>query len=605
MKGGLQELVHKPGSDLFPSIRTEVASSLLRTPVEWRERVVHSVVPLDEHYFEEQISVQFKVNPWIVWDAASWVLELAGLAGQSSNGHENEGYSDLSTLDADDWVGEVLTLDIPLLTMPKQLTLRVDLKDGVGESKPLTNRLGNSLLAEYQLRRRLFDENFSTLPSSGTPGVLRALTHCIPGSLVHPSRFDDDPDVGAAHARALESSHLSSSTLNDAAEAMGHFLTRTAGPVLSEASSSPSLLDLLARGRWLAEELDQRYRSPMVGLQNPLTNPLLLWPDYQWLRYERVYGSTPGAEEKESFIHACIRLQDLVRGLLLRSIEERDYSAHSALADLVLYCHSWPAFVRMPVRLGESQLLKFRSTNRVFMAHPKSKRREFGESVARKVWPDRKVVHGYPFYVGYAKATHLEILSPDTSAIRIAAGKASATYGARMMKGPYQIRALFELEHSSSEQTQAFYTARTRESLGREFGHQHDKVVLFIHYRLRDSITTLYWMTTIYAALIATALIPNWPWEHFPFRDQILNSPWSTWIIDRFGGLADRFLVVSPALNDASGTIIVALTATVLGTLANRERATVAARCSEGFRWRLGILLGLLFLDLLFRIFGG
>ncbi|MBI4728360.1 MAG: hypothetical protein HY775_02485 [Acidobacteria bacterium] len=241
-------------------------------------------------------------------------------------------------------MGQEVPLPVPLLTLPKQVLMRTDLEDHRGHRLPLGNRFRNSELATHYVITRSIWPASTFLASEFSPPIvtplIRALAFCIPSGLLHRANFTP---------KCL----LLSEAPEDSAAKMIRFLARRVRlEAEDEMSDVPAIMEarvqgLIESGRTLAERLKD---SPdltwahVQGLRDPLTNPLLLLPDYVKLRMKGGWGTSPPTitQRLTTFFGQCDAFLALIAGLVdVQSAPgEGSRACENALFTLSRFTHS-------------------------------------------------------------------------------------------------------------------------------------------------------------------------------------------------------------------------------------------------------------------------
>lgn len=468
-------------------VRLEVAMRLLANPYDWRERRVDSIAPQDPGHYRQRTSIQFRVDPLVIEGAVDRVHELLrdvlhdfnpgnpGAVPQSLQDpraledalQRLQGVKDLDSL----W-GQEATLLVPLLTLPKKLLMNFNLVDHRDESVPLLNRFSNSSVATYYLWSR------NLIPTEDAPlspqtlvllnPVIRALCFCIPDGVLHESNFRSDDLV-------LDPDMTTEESLSAATDQMCEFLVkriqlqrRSPDDPIEDVEATirecrPRVAELLRRGRSLFQALGHQLTWAQVKeWRDPITNPLLLFPDHvKLLREERETIPPRSLTDKlntfarfsEEFISAVERLSD--RAVSSDEPDERR-RCRNALLGLTRFSHSWVAFAEMRLPVGEPMLAKLEQTL------PIGWREDVGRwkkgTAGSGAWSGLRQT--YDIQLGDAHATHIEVTSPDSSAIGLAPKKTRVAFGPLVVKEPEQVRSIFGIEYSESKELQTFYTTK-------------------------------------------------------------------------------------------------------------------------------------------------
>ncbi len=399
-------------------VQWELASNLLSTPWDWRERRVQSLTPVDVTHYEERTSLHFTVR--------GDHIQAAIRAAMPRVPDELQG--ELEVLSSAEWGGQEIVAPVPLAKLPKRVLLKLDIRNAGGESLPLQNRWKNSEFAVFQMTRYLYlaqsklrerdsrvDFQLGTLEL-----LLRALAFSIPSGVID------------AHFKAAE---LDQENLPAAAATMRRYLDAHRIDVGDRAGDIRVLLDEGIRLSGLSPHF--RVARP---LRSPLFNPLLLAVDLDKLR--------------RSLGHRAYSVSDLFdTSLQLLAIQE--YMAlvpdqplvTSAAQTFASFAHSWIALAPIRIRVGEPTIVKLAWT--------------MPTSASRRRLPGRSLTYQFNVVLGDAQATHIEITSPDRQTVRIKP-KIDLMIGSYAKTREREVfQALFDFDYRQSPDLRAFYSTKS------------------------------------------------------------------------------------------------------------------------------------------------
>ena len=547
----------QPARDLLDA---ELASLLIRLPYEWRERRVESIVPLNELFYRDRISLQFTI-----WSRL-FQRALEGTVRRGRGG--DRGLTTLARqarrLPSTEWDGECVDVFVPLFSMKKRLALYVDVEDSGGHRLTLGTRRENTHVLTHHVLRLLEATNlFAPADTDAIRVIVTTIVFAIPRG-----------------ARRFDATSAARSGMTFEA-----WLREVDGTLDGSVDSS---MERLARRVWeksiLLEQAVRPPGTPPAAAEDPVRCPLPLLPDLP-----RVLGR-PGApiplrtDHLGTFLEAADRYLDAVETLMA---QEASYvSARRALHNLERFAHNGLASARMPIVLGQANLVKL--TQRVRSTHePRKVLGKFGAP-----WSFLKgVPQRYPVLVGDARSTHVQIQSPDPSSIKLAGDASSLVVGRRTLWGPAGIEQVFGSGDYEASDALAFYTAKTVDEVNRRFGDDLSSdsertggIALNVYYRLRLGLVLVYLAVALFSLAVAVDAMRNWPWEEVPIVQAIYPH---------LPKLGFRLETRDPA----SQTLVVGLTTVIVGFLALREKATIASHATLPARVVFFLVLIVLLLD--------
>jgi hypothetical protein len=561
----------------------EFCSLLLSQPDRWRNRRVEHITPIDHRHYRERISIQMTIEPALVNEALELAVARLELAGREA---EAEGL--MAIRDDEARAGEKMRLPVPLLTLPKRVLIAADVEDGAGKRVPLFNRTQNSRISTYYLATRFIAGLPNVTGFGGFPTVIRALTFCMPEGLLHRANFSRSALAGGSpDANAL---------------VVAHFLRQHGIPV--DLISGDEVLEQVTRFTALISVLSDDAWTEIRLLRDPMSMPLLLLPDHLKLvredRRDVDMRDVDVAKETERFLLAVNAYGAFLE--TARAAQTQEFA--DAIRAMSRLTHTWFAFAPVEVELGVPLLSKVSQTVAIGV------RKERGWvnriiSAGLSLVPLRGLRHTYDISLGDAQATHVEVETPDTAAIRLQRRAARVTIGSHRMKGSRRIRRLFGMEYMTPDVV-ALYTTKSQAEL-RELTSQAPGFLrrfwlritfrggnlsvgatqvarLGVIYRLRAAVATLYLLGAAFAVFVAITLWIN--------SEAFLSAPTSAGVVGSPSGAKSS--IPASSIRELPG-FIAAFTSFFIALVATRERATLAARALLRIRLMLfGSLIAIL-----------
>jgi hypothetical protein len=606
----LRELVHR-----------ELASWLLAASHDWRDRVVETIVPLDADYYADRVSLQFTVRPrdvQSVFDVVGTAILPRVLPDSSLLAEFRNAFP--APKAEPSWQGQPLRCPVPLFTFPKRLLLNPETYDGHGHRVTLLTRERNAVLLASHLSGILRSVGGGVLGhfSHRVTDVLHTLAFSIPDGILTP---DGGPLAALPGGVDLTTSDIDQAA-SDLMDYIGLGLSIGEAAALKRRLTRDVIAHLLREGLALAPSMERYRWTAASGLREPLLNPLLLLPDQIKIQRQALGDAFDVIGEVTRYMSQGHVLLRRILPSLLATARQRGTSSDQAgelraaladgvLADLARFSHVWVAYADLEVRLGEPMLIKFAQIT------PLS-RRAGALGVLRGVTPLRVasrvaisrvklaipgfgIAHRYDLRVGDAAATHVDVASPDSSAVRIVGARTRVEFGRAFKLKRSKVRALFGITQVGEERI-SLYTTKTRDELGilverLEEANQRklrgaaarELPRLRVVYKLQRGIAALYVLLCTFSVVSAWAVARDWQlWKRLPPTSFLYRDDWSA--IPLAGRLSSLIDALPPPPTSNSFLIqssLVALVALVAGVVAIRERANVTSRLVLRARWIL------------------
>jgi hypothetical protein len=483
--------------------------------------------------------------------------------------------------------GRPVRVVLPCFSFDKRVLLDPDLYDESGRRLVMLTRSQDSQFAAHhvlgsietaclaaaeafpELRKSVED----VFPAEDLLPLLTAIAYCMPSGI-------------RTHLNAVDANGI-----GQYLQTRGHGTLRAALPIN----------ELLERGellgqRWIGIASKHPGSVPFLWdaaepLRDPVFNPLLVLPEYVRL----LGGSSRDSDELPS--QADVRLfLDLAARLftLLELLQDGFTRAQNAAQGEILlqplsllerFCQSWVMCVPTPVSIGEHHLIKFTQVVPVL------------ELLLRLPWYRRQIetfkTAGYLGYaqgvrvtLGDAQSTHIEVVSPDPTTVRLNNPRAYGAYAGGILfagqKAPaFGSGGVVDVYADSEDRLSVYSTLQPGDIVRRSGGGGRRNLSglydarLHIVFRPLRRVKILYTFFGLFTAFAAFAALVSLKCLDFPSHPRCR-------------------LAFPPHLPNAASFLILLL----VGFLTTRDQETISARCLQVPRRILVYLLPVLLFDI-------
>jgi hypothetical protein len=578
-------------------ISRELFSVLQVRAYEWRQRRVQTIVPLDEHHYRERITLQIQINEDLVAQVIRRVAartgdrRLASLVPSRRSPFHPTANPQRSKLD-----GQLLDVAVPLFRLPKQILHDFSVEDAGGRRLALMNRFDVSLFSAYHL----LSMTAAVEDVGGIFNLVRALAFCIPDGIFSKRNFP----AGILGERSLTSDDDRRRGAATVVAYLDRAWKRRRG--IHEAGRHPipglipekEVLQLLEIGARIAHKLTFDWWIQPDGLRDPLVNPLLLLPDH--LKLFEFEGGDPDdlPGEARGFVEQSGRFLDLLDSLVRKRSDDVEPDKSSATYLLQRYAqmtHTWSALVDLRVRIGRPELVKASQTTRVVSTSRKSRLR----ALARQPFG---VDQHYPVVIGDAQSTHIEIRSPESTAIRLATRNLIGDFHLHRER----VERLFGFGYFRSLDHWSLYTTKTVDEMRRaaririgQGGRQdQESPEVGVIYKLTVGRASLHLIVAL-IAFIAACYVGRGVdlWKSMWLTNWLYSDWWHR--VPLFGSLTKLPTIDTGDRSGALQTSLAAIITMMAGSLAARDRDAVFVGSLSFLSLTLYVLIFVLFLDVL------